>query len=157
VPFLLLLLYLNPRYRLDNLDHLTISSTGIVVLQAGNDALCYSYTLPQPFQSKPGVAIAVRHIEAQPTMDLFFSVRSTKGDSLTTIDFLIRTQWKYTQWTKISVSFVAENIAGIEANFFNIDTTSLAGCSTTKQVNLILPFRTQGFTPVKALTFLNGF
>ena len=79
------------------------------MLRQGQDALCYNYPLPKPFQEKPGVAVAVKHMEAQPTMDLFFSVRSTKSESLTSLGFLIRTQWKYTQWTNIGVSFIAEN------------------------------------------------
>lgn len=98
-------------------------------MQSGNDALCYSYALTKPFQRKPGVAIAIKSLEAQVTNDIFFSVRYTKSDKLTSVDFLIRTQWKYTQWTIISFSFVAEDLANIEANSFNIDTASLAGCS----------------------------
>jgi hypothetical protein len=96
-------------------------------------------------------------MEAQATMDIFFSVRSTKTDKLTSIDFLIRTQWKYTQWTMITVSFIAEDMSNFEANSFNIDTASLAGCSQSNQLNAILPFKTQGFAPIKAFTFLNGF
>ena len=90
-------------------------------------------------------------------MDIFFSVRTTKSDKLTAIDFLIRTQWKYTTWTMISFSFIAEDQSGIEANFFSIDTTALAGCSTSNIVNVILPFKVQGFAAVKTLTFLHGF
>jgi hypothetical protein len=157
VPFFFILLHPSPRYLRNNLDHITISSTGTVVLQTGLDALCYSYSLPQPFQNKPGVAVAVKRLEAQPSMDLFFSIRPTKSDKLTSIDFVIRTQWKYTQWNLISISFIAEDLAGIEANFFSIDTTNLVGCSTSKTTNIILPFKTQGFNPINALTFLNGF
>lgn len=157
MPFLFFLLNPPPRYFPNHIDHITISSAGTVVLQAAVDAICYSYALPQPFQNKPGVAIAVKHLEAQPSMDIFFSIRSTKSDKLTSIDFLVRTQWKYTQWTLISMSFIAEDTMGIEANFFNIDTTNLAGCSTTKTTNIILPFKTPGFNPIHVLTFLNGF
>jgi hypothetical protein len=95
------------RYFKHNVDHITISSSGSVVLQSGVDALCYSYSLPQPFQNKPGIAVAVKRLEAQPSMDLFFSIRPTKSDKLSAIDFVIRTQWKYTQWTLISISFLA--------------------------------------------------
>lgn len=76
---------------------------------------------------------------------------------MTAVDFLIRTQWKYTQWTLITFSFFAEDVSNIEANSFNIDTASLAGCSDSNQVNVVLPYKNQGFTPIKAFTFLNGF
>lgn len=155
--FILFILHSCPRYLQHNLDHITISSTGTVVLQNGVDALCYSYSLPRPFQNRPGVAVAVRRLEAQASMDLFFSIRPTRSDRLTSIDFVVRTQWKYTQWTLISMTFIAEDLSGVEANFFSLDTTNLIGCSTSKTTNLILPFRTAGFTPVNALTFLNGF
>lgn len=134
-----------------------ISSSGNVQLTNGQDALCYNYPLPLPFQNRPGVAIAVRQMQALATMDVFFSVRSVKSDLLTSIAFLIRTQWKYTNWIKISVSFLAEDMSSIEANFFNIDTTSLAGCGQARDVRVLLPFRTPNFQAVKALTFLNGF
>jgi hypothetical protein len=157
MPIRVLILHPASWYFKHNVDHITISSSGTVVLQSGVDSLCYSYALPQPFQNRPGIAVAVRHLEAQPSMDLFFAIRPTRSDRLSSIDFVIRTQWKYTQWTLISISFLAEDLAGIEANFFSIDTTNLAGCSTTKTTNVILPYRTHGFSPINALTFLNGF
>jgi hypothetical protein len=39
--------------------HLTIASGSMVNIQAGIDSLCYDYTLPSPFQQRPGVAMAV--------------------------------------------------------------------------------------------------
>ena len=109
------------------------------------------------FQSKPGVAVSVRQMQSQPTYDLFFSIRATKIESLSSIDFLIRTQWKYTVWSQIEFNFLAENIAELDANSFNVDTSSLVGCGQDKEVKVLLPFRTPGFVPVKALTYINGF
>jgi len=96
-------------------------------------------------------------MEAQSSMDLFFSIRTTKTDSLSSLSFLIRTQWKYTQWNRFEITFVAENSPNLEANYYNIDTSSLGGCSSSKEVKVLLPFRKSGFAPIKALTFLNGF
>jgi len=108
--------------------------------------------------------MAIRHMESSASMDLFFSVRSTKTDLLTILSFLIRTQWKYTQWIKLSVTFLAEDQTNIEANFFNVgnlnnnlDTSNLAGCSNSKEMRVLLPFKTQNFSPIKVLTFINGF
>jgi len=90
-------------------------------------------------------------------MDIFYSIRSTKTDSLTTINFLVRTQWKYTSWLKFDITFIAEDQSNIEANIFNVDTANLAGCGQSRDVRVMLPFRTPNFAPIKALTFINGF
>lgn len=44
--------------------HISVQVGGIVSLQNGVDSLCYNYTLPAPFQNKPGVAIAIRSLQA---------------------------------------------------------------------------------------------
>lgn len=87
--------------------HLTISRGATVSLTNGVDALCYNYPLPAPFQNRPGVAIAVKQLAANPSSDLFFSIHSSRSDSLSMLSFLIRTQWRYTHWTNFQVSFVA--------------------------------------------------
>ena len=38
-----------------------------------------------------------------------------------------------------------------------IDTTSLAGCSSSKEVNVIIPYKQPTFAAIKAVAFLNGF
>lgn len=87
--------------------HLQISLGGVLSLVTSNDVLCYNYTLPAPFQNRPGVAIAVKSLQANPSQDLFFSIRSAKPEVLSILTFLVRTQWKYTSWTIISASFFA--------------------------------------------------
>ena len=96
------------------------------------DTLCYTYNLPKPFRNRPGVAISVVHMEALATMDLFFSIRSIRTEDFNAVDFLIRTQWKYTRWLKLELRFLAEDLTAIEANNFNIDTSSLVGCKQQK-------------------------
>jgi len=57
----------------------------------------------------------------------------------------------------LKVNFFAENSLSYEANSFMIDTTPLAGCSSSKQVNVIIPYRQANFAAIKAVAFLNGF
>jgi len=87
--------------------YISVQAGGIVSLQNGVDSLCYNYTLPAPFRNKPGVAIAIRSLQASQSQDLFFSVRSSKSESLSVLTFLVRTQWKYTTWSMIAVNFFA--------------------------------------------------
>lgn len=107
-------------YWISDLDHLTISIGGNINLQNGVEGQCFNYSLALPFQSKPRIAIGVNHLESGFSNDLFFSIRSVNSDSLGSLQFLIRTQWKYTQWMKISFAFVAEDTFGYEAGYFNI-------------------------------------
>jgi len=65
-------------------------------------------------------------------MDIFFSIRSIRTDDFNALDFLVRTQWRYTKWIKLRVKFLAEDMPGIEANNFNIDTSNLVGCKQVK-------------------------
>ena len=80
---------------------------GLVPLHHGEDTQCYNYTLPYRFARVPQVAIAVYELEAQKTDDLFFAIKPLPSKSLTHLPFVIRTQWKYTNWTKISYTFLA--------------------------------------------------
>lgn len=57
----------------------------------------------------------------------------------------------------IEITFIAEDMPNLIANSFSIDTASLAGCSSDSQVNVILPYQTNNFQAVKAMTFINGF
>lgn len=137
--------------------HISVQVGGTVSLQSGIDSLCYNYTLPAPFQNRPGVAIAIKSLQAVQSQDLFFSIHSSKADSLAILTFLVRTQWKYTSWNLISVSFFAEDDPSYEANSFSIDTTALAGCSLNKEVLVLLPYKSGIFSPISALAFLHGF
>ena len=70
---------------------------------------------------------------------------------------MIRTQWKYTQWTMFKLTFFAEDHIHYEASSFMVDTTALAGCSSNKEINVILPYKNSQFGATKAVAFLNGF
>ena len=69
----------------------------------------------------------------------------------------MRTHWGYTQWRKISFSFIAEGTAQIEAGYFQVDTSTLSSCSSGKEIVAFLPIKDPQPTLTKALTFLNGF
>jgi hypothetical protein len=45
------------RYFFPHPDSLTVSASGNVALQSGVDIQCYNYTLANPFNCTPGVAI----------------------------------------------------------------------------------------------------
>lgn len=70
---------------------------------------------------------------------------------------MIRTQWKYTSWTKVSFAFFAEDKDNIEAGYYQVDSGSLAGCVSGKDIHVLLPFRTNFKGAIKAQTFLHGF
>lgn len=70
---------------------------------------------------------------------------------------MIRTQWKYTQWQMFKMTVFAEDHHHYEATSFMVDTTSLAGCSSNKEVNVMLPYRNSQFVAGNAIAFLNGF
>ena len=112
--------------------HINIAVGGMVNLINGVDSLCYDYPLSSAFQQEPGVALAVSRFEANPAQELFFSIMTSKSQSLSSLSFLIRTQWKYTQWSSISVNFFAEAHPNYDAHSFMIDTTALAGCAPAK-------------------------
>lgn len=48
------------------------------------------------------------------------------------IPFVIRTQWAYTQWSKISFTFLAEDREDMESGYYQIDSGSLSGCTNSK-------------------------
>lgn len=71
---------------------------------------------------------------------------------------MIRTLRKYTSWTKITFSFFAEDQPDIEAGYYQVDSGSLAGCIASKDISVLLPFRTYFSNGnIQAVTFLNGF
>lgn len=102
--------------------------------------------------------LAVHDLQSESSFDQFFSIKPVRSDSNGVIPFVIRTHWKYTSWTKISFSFFAEDKANIEAGYYQIDSGSLAGCNTGKDIHVLLPFRTNfKGTNIKTATFLHGF
>jgi cysteine-rich repeat protein len=79
------------------------------------------------------------------------------SDSNGVIPFIIRTHWGYTQWTRISFSFLAEGSSQIEAGYYQIDTASLSSCNSGKSIAAFIPLTSQNPALSAALTFLNGF
>ncbi len=55
------------------------------------------------------------------------------------------------------VTFFAEDHPHYDANSFGIDTTALAGCSQTKEVKVIIPFKDESFHGASAVAFIHGF
>ena len=72
------------------------------------------------------------------------------------MSFIIRTQWGYTQWSRIKFSFLAEDSTQLEAGYYQVDTGSLSGC-TGKDIIAFLPFVGRIDGNVQAITFLSGF
>jgi hypothetical protein len=70
---------------------------------------------------------------------------------------VVRTHWGYTQWSKISFSFLAEGSPQIEAGYYQIDTATLSSCISGKSIVAFIPFVNQNPDCTKAITFLNGF
>lgn len=103
------------------------------------------------------VISAVYDFQSQYSPDEFFSIKPVRSDGYGIIPFIIRTQWKYTSWTKISFTFLAEDKDNIEAGYYQVDSGSLAGCISGKDIHVLLPFRTNFKGAIKALTFLHGF
>lgn len=101
------------RYLFIHLDTITVSNGGTVPLVTGVDIQCYNYTLTNAFNCTPNIAIAVSGLESQYSSSLFFSIKAVASDSNTVIPFVVRTQWGYTRWTKLTFSFLAEASAQI--------------------------------------------
>lgn len=96
-------------------------------------------------------------MQNDPSNNLFFSIKAVNSDSNSVIPFIVRTQWGYTRWTKISFSFFAEASAQINAGFYQINTASLSGCASGKEIIAFIPLTDCSISGPKALTFINGF
>lgn len=100
---------------------------------------------------------AVNDFQSQYSPNLFFSIKAVSSDNNGIIPFVVRTHWGYTQWSKITFSFLAEGSSQIEAGYYQIDTASLSSCISGKSIVAFIPFASQNAALTKALTFLNGF
>ena len=80
--------------------------------------MCYNYTMPYYSHNKLGVAIAMQKFESNYSPDLYFSVKPLMAEISTIIPFVIRTQWKYTTWSKFSFQFLVESRIDIEAGYY---------------------------------------
>jgi hypothetical protein len=90
---------------------------------------------------------------------VFFYIKPLRTDSLAFLPFVVRTQWAYTHFTKISFSFIAEDRVDFESGYFQIDSGLLAGCSSGKEIKVLMPFQTT-FIPgpnINHILFLHGF
>ena len=99
----------------------------------------------------------VSDLQSAYSPSLFFSVKAIASDSNGIIPFVVRTHWGYTQWSKITFSFLAEGSSQLEAGYYQIDTGSLSSCSSTKSIAAFIPIVSQNAASTSALTFLNGF
>ena len=100
---------------------------------------------------------AVNSLQSQYSPHLFFSIKAVKSDSNAIIPFVVRTHWGYTQWSRLSFSFLAETSKTIEAGYYQIDTATLSACFSGKEIVAFIPFNNQNNVYSNALTFLNGF
>jgi hypothetical protein len=103
------------------------------------------------------IYLAVNNLESQYSPNLFFSVKAVASSNFGTIPFVVRTQWGYSKWTRITFSFLAEVSNQIEAGYYQIDTGSLGSCCSEKAVIAFIPFFNQNIDGNKALTYLSGF
>lgn len=60
--------------------------------------------------------------------------------STTVVSFIIRTPWKLTNWSAITVNFIAEARSDVEAGYVQRDTGLVGGCGQGKAQPLYLPF-----------------
>ena len=53
--------------------------------------------------------LAIHDLEADYSSDLYFSIKPLPTESKNMVPLLIRTQWKYTRWRKISFTILVED------------------------------------------------
>ena len=94
---------------------------------------------------KHNLKVGVHDFEAEKSTSLFYYIKPLHTDSLSFVPFVIRTQWLYTRWTKISFSFIAEDRVDIESGYYQIDSGVLAGCISGKEIKVLLPFHSAFF------------
>ena len=114
---------------------------GLVPLVDDQDVQCYNYSLPYKFARIPQIAIAVHGFESQRSDDLFFAIKPLHSESQSFVPFVIRTHWKYTKWTRLEYSFIAEDRSDVETGYYQIDAGSLEGCQIGKNIKALIPFR----------------
>ena len=105
------------------------------------------------------INLAIHDFSTRVTNDIFFSIKPLDSPNFAFIPFLIRTHWRYTAWTKIGFSFLAEDRRDLESGYYQVDTKELGGCQPGKNIQLMLPFKQQnfGFGPIQHSLFLHGF
>lgn len=76
---------------------------------------------------------------------------------LNSLNFVIRTQWKYTTWKRVKFGFVAEERTDIEVGIYQIETNVLNSYEQNKELQLFLPYRIVFRDSPFSSTFLTGF
>ena len=101
---------------------------------------------------------ATTGFEASPTADLVYYVRPNPSPVvLNSISFQVRTPWKLGQFSKLTVSFMAENRNDIELGSRVIDSAFVGGCGQKSQQFSFNFGRAQSITPTTVVRlFLNG-
>jgi hypothetical protein len=99
----------------------------------------------------------VNNFQSASSNNLFFSIKAVNSDSNGVIPFIVRTQWGYTRWSRITFSFIAEVTPQINAGYYQIDTATLSACFSGKEIIAFIPFTQCTINAPKALTFINGF
>lgn len=91
------------------------------------NSLTYNYTLSKSFNQHPGVTLSKQTINlgitsftSAPSLYLMFSAKPLPSTSFSTLSFLLRFYQKYTSWTLIQLSFLAESRNDIEADYYLI-------------------------------------
>ena len=101
---------------------------GVIPINEAEDSQCYNYSFPYAFKNVPEVAISVHDFESQPSRNMFFFIKPTQTDSLSSFPLVVRTQWSYTSWIQIGFTFLAEDRNDIETGYYQVDSGSLSGC-----------------------------
>jgi hypothetical protein len=122
-------------------------------LYAANRLQLHTWSSHRYISSYP----AVNQFQSQYSSNLFFSIKVVASDSFGVIPFVVRTQWGYTQWSRISFSFLAEASGQIEAGYYQVDTGTLSACCSGKDIVAFLPFPVQNSALTSAVTFLSGY
>jgi hypothetical protein len=101
---------------------------------------------------------------ARPSPDLFFSVKPIVSSiNFNSVTFIIKTTWCKTTWSQLKFNFFVEDRTEIEAGYYlvgklfnNSDSGSLSTSNEGKNVNVLLPFKTQFTYQVATKVFLHG-
>lgn len=132
------------RYKISNWGAISAAlGGGVIPLYESQDTQCYNYTLPQSFASLPDIAVATQNFDMDPSNSIFFYVKPLQANSISSVSFVVRTQWTYTKWTKLTFSFIAEDHNDLETGYLQIDSGRLASCHNGARISLTLPFKQQ--------------
>jgi hypothetical protein len=92
---------------------------------------------------------------------LYLSIKPLAIQEKTKLSFLIHTNWRYSQWQKITYSFLAEDRDDIKSGYMQVDSAGLGACGSGKKITVFVGFN-QPLDPrrdfdIKHSIFLTGF